>query len=376
MNAPDAAARDWLALASVPGIGPVLGRRLAGALGGPERALSAPPTALEALGVAPKLREQLSQAPRADLSGVDTWLAAGPERHLIAIDSPTYPQRLRALVDAPLALLVAGDLEVLALPQLGVVGSRSPTAGGVDTARRFSRALAERGLIITSGLARGIDGAAHRGALDADVPTVAVLGHGPDRVYPDVHASLADAIVAGGGALVSEFLPGTPPERSNFPRRNRTIAGLSLGVLVVEAAVRSGSLITARQAMEQGREVFAVPGSIHNPTARGCHRLIRDGAKLVETVDDVLEELAGQLPPSARPEPAAGDERSDSAPELDDDYVTLLHAMGFDPVSVDELVQRTGLTPQALSSMLFRLELEGEIRPVSGVGYERVGTRE
>jgi len=291
---------------------------------------------------------------------------------VLTLSDPDYPPLLRCITDAPTVLFLRGDPTCLSGALLAVVGSRHPTRPGEETARSFARALARQGLGVVSGLAVGIDAAAHRGALDAGGVTVAVAAHGPDSVYPPRHRELAERIAAGG-ALVSEFLPGTPPLREHFPRRNRVISGLSLGVLVVEAAVRSGSLITARLAGEQGREVFAIPGSIHNPMARGCHRLIRQGAKLVETVADLIEELGW------REGPAAPSGRVDDAPaplpELDADYVTVLDAMGYDPATVDVLVQRTGLTPQALSSMLLSLELRGIVDPLPGSGYVRAAER-
>jgi DNA processing protein len=297
-----------------------------------------------------------------------------PGRGAITLSSPEYPSLLRAIPDAPLVLFVRGDVSSLTASHIAVVGTRNPTRPGVETARDFAATLAREGLGVVSGLAVGIDAAAHRGALDASATTVAVAAHGLDMVYPRRHRDLADRI-AQSGALVSEFPPGVPPLRENFPRRNRIISGLSLGVLVVEAAVRSGSLITARLGAEQGREVFAMPGSIHNPMARGCHRLIRDGAKLVETVADLLEELGWD----ARTSSTACDAETDgvdAAEALDDDYVTLLQAMGHDPAPVDVLVQRTGLTPQALSSMLLRLELQGIVHPVPGTGYVRAAKRD
>jgi DNA processing protein len=255
-----------------------------------------------------------------------------------------------------------------------VVGSRNPTRPGAQTAQDFARALVAAGLGVVSGLAVGIDAAAHRGALAGGGVTIAVAAHGLDIVYPRAHVELARQ-VAEAGAMVSEFVPGTAPLREHFPRRNRLISGLSLGVLVVEAAVRSGSLITARLAAEQGREVFAIPGSIHNPMARGCHALIRQGAKLVDSVQDLLEELGWDASAVASDAAERGHEEHDDD-ELDDDYVTLLDVLGHDPASVDLLVARTGLTPQALSSMLLRLELRGIVHPVPGMGYVRAAKRQ
>jgi DNA processing protein len=300
-----------------------------------------------------------------------SWLSQ-PDHHLITPDDPRYPDRLRQIERTPPSLFVLGDPEVLALPQLAIVGSRNPTPAGVDNAQAFAASLARAGLVITSGLALGIDAAAHQGALAAGGLTLAVCGTGLDRVYPARHRELARTI-AQQGALVSEFPPGMPALAGNFPRRNRLISGLSLGVLVVEAALQSGSLITARLAGTQGREIFAIPGSIHNPLARGCHRLLREGAKLVESAQDVLEEIgpvlgnpASALTPTGRTPPG------DGAPEpQDSEYRALLEAMSFEPVRVDQLVERTGLAAEVLASMLLILELRGEVALVPGGAYQR-----
>ncbi len=298
-------------------------------------------------------------------------------RHILLPGDTHWPAALEAVPDPPPLLFVVGDPEVLGQPQLAIVGSRNATRGGLDNARAFAAHLAARGLVITSGLARGIDGAAHRGALEAGGLTVAVAGTGPDRIYPAAHRDLAREVV-GEGALVTEFPPGTAPLAANFPRRNRIISGLSIGTLVVEAAPRSGSLITARLAMEQGREVFAIPGSIHNPLARGCHRLIRDGARLVEAADDILEELAGLLPVGQiRPAPSADSAEGSAEPSPDEDpeYARLRQSMGYDPVTLDMLVQRSGLTPEQVSSMLLLMELRGQVESAPGGRYTLAGTR-
>ena len=287
--------------------------------------------------------------------------------HLIRLGDDMYPELLAGIASPPAQLYVNGDPEILHLPALAIVGSRNPTTGGAQTAFEFARHLGATGFCIVSGLAQGIDAAAHRGALAAGAPTIAFLGHGIDRVYPAANRDLARDI-ARRGALVSEFPLGTAPGRALFPQRNRLISGLCLGTLVVEAARRSGSLITARLAAEQGREVFAIPGSIHNPLSRGCHQLIRQGAKLVEAADDILSELA----------PLAGhmlqtvDQSTGSDPspvEVDEEYVKLLEAIGHDPVNADELVARSGLTIDQVSSMLLILELEGKIEKLSGGRY-------
>ncbi|MFC4310560.1 DNA-processing protein DprA [Steroidobacter flavus] len=293
-----------------------------------------------------------------------------PAHHFIPRGSARYPALLAASPDAPTGLLVRGNPDALSLPQLAIVGSRNPSQAGHDIARRFATHLARSGLTITSGLAIGIDTAAHRGALDGGGLTIAVCGTGLDIDYPRANAGLS-AEIASGGALVSEFPLGTPASRSNFPRRNRIISGLSLGTLVVEAAVRSGSLITARLAAEQGREVFAIPGSIHNPLSRGCHKLIREGAQLVETADDIFAELgplAAALTPTAT---KTAESTAVLAPALDKGYEILLDALGFEPASVDVLIARTGLKADEVASMLLILELEARIDACPGGRYAR-----
>ncbi|HEY0940717.1 MAG TPA: DNA-processing protein DprA [Steroidobacter sp.] len=304
------------------------------------------------------------------------WLEQ-PSHHFIPRGAPGYPALLAELPDAPAALLVRGDPKVLCLPQLAIVGSRNPTNAGRENACQFAAHLVHSGLAVTSGLAIGIDTAAHRGALDNGGRTIAVCGTGLDIDYPHANARLS-AEIASSGALVSEFPLGTQATRSNFPRRNRIISGLSLGTLVVEAAVRSGSLITARLAAEQGREVFALPGSIHNPLARGCHRLIREGAKLVETAEDIFEELRpllGALQATGRKPARAGPEGAETAtvltPALDKGYEILLDALGFEPAGVDVLIARTGLAADEVASMLLILELEARIDACPGGLYVR-----
>jgi DNA processing protein len=293
------------------------------------------------------------------LAAARAWIA-GDARHVVTLGDPRYPQRLLHTADPPLLLFVQGDPQARSAPSVAIVGSRSPTAQGRDNARSFAAALSRAQFSIVSGMAIGIDGAAHKGALDAGGLTVAVLGTGPDRVYPRGHRELAHRI-AVRGALVSEFSPGTPALPPNFPVRNRIIAGLSLGTLVVEAAVPSGSLITARLALEAGREVFAIPGSIHSPLARGCHELIRQGATLVESPAEIVAELA---PIQARlPLAAAAAQRA--APDA------LLDALGADPVSLDALIDRTGIPAPELSAKLLVLELDGAVARLPGGLYQR-----
>jgi len=301
----------------------------------------------------------------------DEWLEH-PDHYLLTQDDPRYPALLRDTPKAPEQLYVAGNPDVLGLPQLAIVGSRNATPGGLETARQFSAHLANCGLIITSGLALGVDAAAHAGALSGNGQTIAVLGNGLDEIYPRRNAALAQQIRASG-ALVSELPPGTQVRKYQFPQRNRIIAAMSLGTLVVEAGMNSGSLITARFAGDYGREVFAIPGSIHNPLSKGCHRLIRQGAKLVEQAADIIEEIgiiARAMTPESRPET----ERSDftgSAGPADPDYAELLNCMGHDPVSIDRLVRRSGLTAEELSSMLLILELQGRIESLPGGRFQQ-----
>lgn len=291
------------------------------------------------------------------------WLEDSAERHLLPITDPRYPWLLRHIADPPLILYVEGDPACLDQPCLAVVGSRSPTPQGRETARDFGRTLARAGFVIVSGLARGIDGAAHQGALETG-RTVAVCGHGLDSVYPAAHRRLGVA-VREQGALISEFPTGTPPRRPHFPRRNRLISGLCLGTLVVEAGMQSGSLITARLAAEQNREVFAVPGSIHSPQSRGCHALLRKGVTLVESVQDIIAEL-GHF--SDRPQQASKSDSQDSGHGHD----WFLEHMGYAPCRPDELVNRSGLTSAEVSSMLLKLELEGCVEMCPGGTYVRV----
>lgn len=362
MSAEPDSQRCWLGLIRAPGLGPATLLPWLQEGQDPCGLLASPPA---------PLRAALAEIPWQRVEQDLQWLG-GARNHLVPIHSPDYPALLRDIADPPLALFVHGDPALLGLPQLAMVGSRNPTAGGRQTAHDFARYLGGAGLAITSGLAVGIDAAAHLGALDGGGVTLAVTGTGLDRVYPASHRELAHRI-AERGALVSEFPPGTPPLPGNFPRRNRIISGLSVGTLVVEAALRSGSLITARQALEQGREVFAIPGSIHNPLARGCHALIRQGAKLVETAGDIAEELGSLLGGLS----ASGDAAPPPAPAAetlaDPEYRQLLDALGYDPVTVDGLVARTGFSAEAVSSMLLLLELEGHVSSSPGGFFVRNG---
>lgn len=374
----DSAARDerapWLRLVLTPGVGAGTALSLLRAYGLPEAIFAAGTGALVRVAgteVAARLKGSDPARDTAVAAALD-W-AQGPDRHLISLADPRYPARLLEIGDPPPLLYVLGDPAALALPALAVVGSRSCTAAGQGNARAFARSLADAGLAIVSGLALGIDAAAHRGALDAaDGRTIAILGTGLDTVYPAEHRDLARQ-VAGRGALVSELPLGTAPQRWNFPRRNRLIAGLSMGVLVVEAAKRSGSLITARLAGEFGREVFAIPGSIHSPVARGCHALIRQGAKLVESADDVLSELRM---PRTRPASAAAeqlDPAGTASQGASAGAAALLASLGWDPAGLDELAQRTGQGAGALNETLLELELSGVVERLADGRYQRRG---
>ncbi len=359
----------WCALLRAPGVGcqtlnPLL------LAGNPARQVLERPPA----DISNALRNYLLKP---DLEGVEAdmrWLEQ-PDNRLLRITDSGYPARLRELPNPPSALFLHGDPDLLSLPQLAIVGSRNPSTGGRRNAHDFAAHLASAGLVIGSGLATGIDAAAHRGALDADGLTLAVTGTGLDRVYPAKNRSLAHEI-AMSGLLVSEFPTGTPPLPANFPRRNRILAGLSLGTLVVEAALQSGSLITARLATESGREVFAIPGSIHNPLARGCHALIRDGAKLVETGAHVLEELAPLLSEagfSTHEHTPAASQTLGRDEAMDAQHRELLDAMGFDPVTTDELVERTGFPAAEVSSILLLLELQGHVSSGAGGLFTQLG---
>lgn len=299
------------------------------------------------------------------------WLASS-NACLLPCTAASYPPLLTQTAGGPTALYVLGNVRALMTKQLAMVGSRNPTQAGRSTARDFAAFFVRCGLTITSGLALGIDAESHEGALAADGLTIAVCGNGLDRIYPRQNEKLARRI-RDHGALVSEFPPGTHPARYNFPRRNRIISGLSMGTLVVEAARHSGSLITARFAVDQGRDVFAIPGSIHSALSRGCHQLIRDGAKLVERGEDVLTELQFFLDPQQLALiSSVGNDSVKSGPTLDKDYEMLLDALAFEPASIDVLVDRTGFPGDSVASMLLILELEGRVSPQPGGRYSRL----
>ena len=371
----------WLALWRVPKIGPVSFHTLLTHCKGDLPSLFALPRAdLEKMGLKPaqikKLKEfqqdSLSKGYSASISkGVDEdlrWWHSSDNHHIVLCQEPTYPPLLKEVAGAPPLLFVKGDIDTLAFPQIAIVGSRNPTRMGFDTAYNFSQHFARQGFITTSGLAKGIDGAAHQGALAAEGYTVAVLAHGLDQIYPRVNQALADKIVENG-ALVSEYPIGTGPRAEYFPRRNRIVSGMSLGVLVVEAAKKSGSLITAREAVQQGREVFAIPGSIHNPLVKGCHELIRQGAKLVESGEHVVEELLPLLSTFelSAVEVVNGDCQALSAVSKNANYpkksaeAQILSLLEHDPCNADFVVSETGISVAEVNSALIMLELDGAI---------------
>jgi len=347
----------WIELSLVPGLGSSRYRSLLSAFGLPVNVLGATRAQLSRVVPESLAATILERSSAAEVEKALRW-AEGRGRSVLTLADAAYPRQLLEIPDPPPLVYVAGDAALLSAPALAVVGSRNATPQGLQNARAFARALSEAGLAIVSGLALGVDSEAHRGGLEGRGATIAVLGTGIDIVYPQRNRSLADEVLARG-ALVSEFPLATGPHAGNFPRRNRLISGLARGCLVVEAALDSGSLITARLAADQGREVFAIPGSIHSPLSKGCHALLKQGAKLVESAQDVLEELGVSIRRAA-PAPA-GD--ADSG---------LLESMGFDPCDIDELCGRSGLPAEAVSAMLLKLELDGKIAGLPGGLYQRI----
>ena len=352
----------WFRLLETPGIGRASARRLLAACGSPQAVFNTSPAAWAQIAGPAAAQALASTAPEyvRRLQAAQAWLGEAADRVALTPGDPAFPPQLLQTADPPLLLYVQGDASRLSRASVAVVGSRNPTPQGAENARAFATALSARGLVVVSGLALGIDAAAHEGALMAAAGTVAVVGTGLDRVYPARHRALAQRIAAHG-ALVSEYAPGTPPLAEHFPQRNRIIAGLSQGTLVVEAALQSGSLITARLASECGREVFAIPGSIHSPQSKGCHALLKQGAKLVETAQDIVEELIADasaqatLPLSPTPP-----------------HDPLLEALGNDPVTIDALMARTGQSAPELSGLLLNLELEGQVARLPGGLYQRL----
>ncbi len=372
----------WLTLARLPGVGPQSQNAILACYASPEAYLGASESDRRAKGLtgkavtAPRQIDALATAITSDRQ----WQDGGPDRFILPRDDARYPPQLLRIADPPAVLFVRGQLETLREPQIAIVGSRHASANGIQTAEEFAAHLAAAGLVVTSGLALGIDAAAHAGALAVEGRTLAVMATGPNRLYPRENQALAQSIVTQG-AIVTEMGTDTPIQRGLFPRRNRIISGLSLGVVVIEAGIKSGALGTAYAGLEQGREVMAVPGSIHNPVARGCHRLIRDGSKLVENATHVIEEIA-HLQGAAgfdldQPDTQVSPQNTRAEPSdtLDEDYQAVLHALGYDPLSFDVLVERTGLTPDILSSMLLSLELKGYVVPCNGGRYMQTNKR-
>lgn len=367
---------SWLRLVLTPGVGNYSARKLMAAFGPPSSIFSSNPAALRQIVGATQCAALAGEPPglAGHIEATMAWLeqaADGVSRRVVTLGDPDYPAALLDIEDPPLMLYLLGQAGPQWPAAIAVVGSRNPTPQGRDNARQFACSLAQTGLTVVSGLALGIDGAAHEGALEGAAPgqlaTIAVVGTGIDLVYPRRHEALAERI-ARRGLVVSEYPLGTPPLPANFPRRNRIIAGLSEGTLVVEAALQSGSLITARLAAEQGKDVFAIPGSIHSPQARGCHELLRQGAKLVESAQDVLEELrpgVATLKESNKP--------ADPIPAAGRAARQLLDALGFDPVSLDSLVARTGTSTAELQAHLLELELTGVVARLPGGLFQRVG---
>lgn len=371
---PESAANDaWLKLLSTPGLGPVGARRLLSQYGSADAVLAQAPHTAATLGLSDIQLAYWREDNSAALRRAKLWLEQDNNQLLLESDT-RYPAALRDLRDAPLGLFASGDLDLLQGLHLAIVGSRNPSPAGARHARLFAKDLAGRGLTIVSGLASGIDAQSHHGALEADGMTVAITGTGLDIVYPASNRQLAEAI-ARKGLLISEFAPGIKAKRDHFPRRNRLIAALSRGTLVVEAALRSGSLITARLAAELGREVMAMPGAVDNPLARGCHSLIRQGAKLVESSQDILEELGPIMDNIARSYPQTESTTQNvDTPEQDQSYHELLQFLDATPRSIDELHGLTGRPVNELSSMLLILELQGSIAATTNGRYQKFPT--
>jgi DNA processing protein len=354
----DPSLKAWLALSLTHGLGGEGARRLLKEFGSPDAVLAASISSLKHL-VKPDAAAAIKRGIADDAFNLALAWLEDKNNHVVTLADSVYPQALLNIPDPPLLLYVKGRVDLLNQAALAIVGSRNATPQGIHNAEAFAKSLSDAGLCIISGMAHGIDAAAHRGALRGPGSSIAVVGTGLDKIYPAANRDLAHAL-AQHGTLISEFPLGTPPLSANFPRRNRLISGMSLGSLVVEASLQSGSLITARLALEQGREVFAIPGSIHAPQSKGCHALLKQGAKLVETAQDILEELGGQRVSAVQ---RSGPEGPDSA---------LLEHLGFDPVDADTLSLRCGLTVAELSAMLLTLELDGRISVLPGGLYQRI----
>lgn len=360
--------RSWLALAAAGGLGPVLAKRLLETYKTPAAILALDAETLASRGLSQAAVSALRQPDETKIRSALDWLERA-DHHLITLQDPDYPVLLREITSAPVCFFAAGRREIIETVQFAIVGSRNPSHAGRRLAEEFARDLALSGLTICSGLALGVDYHSHLGALKAERPTVAVLGNGLARIYPARHRAVA-AEITRQGLLVSEFFPDVAPRPAHFPQRNRLISGLSTGVLVVEAARKSGSLITAHYGLEQGREVFAIPGSIHNPLARGAHSLIKQGAKLVECTADIFEELEPLVGAAARRAPAAALPAHKDG-QLEPAYKRLFELMAYEEVSVNELVELSGLTADTVSSMLLILELDGVVESGNTGKYRR-----
>ncbi len=364
----DPSLKAWLALSLTRGLGGEGARRLLSEFGSPESVFAASAGSLRSF-VKPEVAAEIAKGiPEDPLASTLSWLE-DRNNHIVTLADSEYPQALLNITDPPLLLYVKGRLDLLNRTALAVVGSRNATPQGLNNAESFAKSLSDAGLCIVSGMAHGIDAAAHKGALRGHGSSIAIVGTGLDKVYPSANRDLAHAL-AQQGALISEFPLATPPLAANFPRRNRLISGMSIGCLVVEASLQSGSLITARLALEQGRDVFAIPGSIHAPQSKGCHALLKQGAKLVEAAQDILEELGSLVAtPASSPyiEVSGAEEPDAPAPDA-----ALLAHLGFDAVDIDTLAARCGLTVAQLSAMLLALELDGRISVLPGGLYQRI----
>lgn len=352
----DATLASWLTLSHIKGLGNEGLHQLLQEFGSPSAILAVPESALKQF-VRPAIAKAITQqADNLTHTDISNWLD-DPNNHIVTIADTDFPQALLNIPDPPLLLYVKGRLELLNKPAIAVVGSRNASTQGLRNAEVFAQALSQAKLAIVSGLAHGIDAAAHLGGLRGQGSSIAVVGTGLDKVYPSANRALAHQL-ANEGVLISEYPLGTPPLANNFPRRNRIISGLSLGCLIVEASLQSGSLITARMALEQGRDVFAIPGSIHSPQSKGCHALIKQGAKLVESPQDIVDELGWHSTPT-------------NILSNPDEEHQLFEHMGFDPVSLDQLSERSNLTIEALSAILLQLELDGQVTTLAGGMYQR-----
>lgn len=384
----------WLSLVHTRGLGPKLLRKLLAGFGSVDAIASASDSKLAEIGLSRKVIDAMNNVDKELIDADINWSHEGDDRHILTLDSALYPSLLKEIADPPIVLYVRGDPEVLQTPQLAIVGSRKPGPGAQANGQRLAGEIASFGITITSGLALGVDAIAHRAALDADGFTIAVTATGLDRVYPASHQSLAQEIAASG-AIISEFPIGTNPLPAYFPRRNRIISGLSYGTLVVEAALKSGTLTTAAHATEQGREVFAIPGNIENPQARGSHSLLKDGATLVETSADILRQLAPVIPktldfaadpktsmpkkptPAVEQNIATAAEKHPGKPKNqpgDDKQSIVLAAIEYEPLSIDELVDNTGFDIVAVTNLTLELELSGLIETVAGGRYQKLSS--